>query len=78
MTVYIPKVVTRPKTKYQGSKGAISCPTIVNGLVGSFILRRTQIHFCETGVKMNDEVYRVMLNDILPPLEETVFVDQDE
>ncbi len=27
---------------------------------------------------MNGEVYRSMLNDILPPLEETVFVDKDE
>ncbi len=37
----------------------------------------TQIHFCDASVKTNDEVYQAMLNDVLPLLEETVFVDKD-
>ncbi len=36
------------------------------------------IHFCDTNIKMNAKVYRAMLNDVLPHLEEIVFVDEDK
>ncbi len=38
----------------------------------------TQIHLCDPGIKINSQVYRAMLNDVLPPLKETVFTDEDE
>ncbi len=52
-------------------------PPINNGLVGSFVLGAIQIHFCDTGVKTNGEVYRSMLNNVLSPVEEMVFKDEE-
>ncbi len=37
-----------------------------------------QIHFCDANVKTNGEVYRAILNDVLQPLEEIVFMDEYE
>ncbi len=59
------KVVERPKIKSQWFKGVINpSPTNGKGLVRSF-----------ARVKTNGEVNRTIPNDVLPSLEETVFVD---
>ncbi len=77
MTVYMPKVVVWPKTKSQGCRGFITSLSIVVwwGVSYSGVI---QIHFCNNSVKTNGEVYRAMLNDVLPPVEVTVFVGKDE
>ncbi len=75
MTVYMPKVVMRPKTKFQGIR--VVYTLIGNGLVGNFVYSETQIYFLNASIKTNVEVYRAMLSDALPPLEKTVFIDKD-
>ncbi len=40
--------------------------------------KESQIHFCNTGVKTNCDIYRAMLSDVSSPLEKTVIMDEDE
>ncbi len=81
VTTYMPKIVTRSKTKSQGFREAsphLTSIAIGNSLGGVSCSGATQIHFCYTGVKTNGEVYQAILNNVLPRMEETVFVDEDE
>ncbi len=77
MTTYMPKVITRPKTKSQRFRGVIAS---LLGMVwwGVSYSCATQIHFCNAGVETNGEVYKATVNDVLPSQEETVFADKDE
>ncbi len=76
-TMCMPKIVTRSKIKSRGSKGSPS-PLLVMIWWGVLYSRVTQIHFCDTGVKMNGEVYQSMLNTVLSHFEETVLTDEAE
>ncbi len=74
MILYMPKFVTRPKTK-RVQRGHYFL--LVTVWWGGLYSSKTWIHFCNAGVKTNGEVYQVMFN-VLPPLEEIVFVYKDE
>ncbi len=76
-TVYRPNVVTRSKTKSQRFREVVT-PLLVRFLWWVLYSGTTQINFCGTGIKMNGQIYRAMLNDALLLLKETVFVDNDE
>ncbi len=78
MTTYVLKVVMRPKTKSQGFTGVITHPKLVMVWWGISYPGATRIHFCNVGVKTNSEVYRGILNNVLPPLEETVVKSADK
>ncbi len=60
----------------KGSEG--SSAAVSNGFMGNFVLRGNAVHFCDADVKTNGEVYRAILTDVLPPLEENVFADRDK
>ncbi len=47
-------------------------PLSVICLVGSFILWCNLVYFCDS------DIYLTMLNDVVSPPEETVFMDEDE
>ncbi len=64
------------KDKSQMFRGVL--PSLVMVWWGILYSSATQIHFYDTGVKIDAEVYQATLNDVLPPLEETVFVDVGE
>ncbi len=53
-------------------------PVLVMVWWGILYFGATHIHFYDPDVKMYGEVYRAVLNDFLPPLEETVFRNEDE
>ncbi len=76
ITTRMPKVVMRQKTELPRVQRSHR-PLWVMILLGVSYSGATLIHFC-TRIKMNGEIYRAMLNDVLPLLEETVIVDKDE
>ncbi len=66
----------RSKTKYQIFRG--SSPLDGDGLVGNFVLWCNLDSFLKHQCKNKWWGLPIVLNDVLPPLKETVFADKDE